>query len=242
MVVANSFGTITPYGSDTHLIYGNSPNFFAEQVQNIGYRYNGGINFNGNISLSWKFYDPAGAGANAGGYRDMGYLNGFQTSYTPNKDYATGAPDPQGAFANGDEILGIGANTAAAGANSSVYQARLLYSSTANNGASYTGANGWFNTGVGRTIGWHTATITLGNPNGANTTVTESIDGNVVLSGIMSASSIDSVNSIILDSGWGTQVGAFDDFTLSSVPEPGTCALLGLGLAGLVAFRKRNKQ
>src|ERR1022692_1239608 len=68
LAVATSFNGITPYNGDTHLVDGQAPSFFAQQIDNIGYRLNGGNNFIGNIALSWAFYDPVGAGANAGNY------------------------------------------------------------------------------------------------------------------------------------------------------------------------------
>ena len=59
MVVATSYNGINPYPGDTKLIYGNSGSYFAEQINNIGYRLNGGNNFMGSVALSWAFYDPA---------------------------------------------------------------------------------------------------------------------------------------------------------------------------------------
>ncbi len=238
--VASSFGGITPYGSSTHLIDGQAASFFAEEINNVGYRNNGGANFTGNVSLSWAFYDPAGAGSKASGYNDIAYLNGYKSAdgYTSTKDYTGSGPDLQSSFTSGDEILGLGANNAS-GANSSVYQIRALGATSANHGATYTGANGWFNSGITRTVGWHTGSIVLGAANGANTTVSFLIDGHDVLDETLGSTTMDSVNSIVLDSGWGSQVGAFDNIALTSVPEPGTWAIMVMGLVGGAFAMKR---
>jgi hypothetical protein len=237
MVVANSFGAINPYPGSTKLIYGNSPSFFAEQINNIGYRLNGGNNFMGNVALSWAFYDPAGSGANAANYKDIAYLSGYQAAdgYTGTKDYTGSGEDLQSVYTAGDEILGLGAP---GGFNNSVYQARILGDTTGNHGATSAGG-GWFNLGVARTVGWHTASIVLGTPNGANTTVSMFLDGTDVLDGTVGAAQTTGVNSIILDGGWGTTLGAFDNFAVS-VPEPGSAALLLCGGLSWLALRRRK--
>lgn len=237
LAVATSFNGINPYPGDTHLVDGQSANFFAEQFNNIGYRLNGGNNFLGGVALSWAFYDPVGAGSSASGYNDIAYLDGFQSAdgYTSTKDYTGSGPDLQSSYTSGDELLGLGADNPSGG-NSGFYQARVIGSSTADDGATYTGANGWYNLSVARTVGWHTASIVLGAPNGANTTVTMYIDGHDVLDETVGAGTV-GVNTIAVDSGWGSQVGAFDNFVVS-VPEPGACALIGFGLLSLVALKK----
>ncbi len=239
MVVATSYNGINPYPGDSKLIYGNSASYFAEQIDNIGYRLNGGNNFMGNVVLSWAFYDPAGAGANDANYKDIVYLNGYQTAngYTPSTDYTDGGPDLQSTYTVGNEILGLGAP---GGFNNSVYQARILGDTTGDDGATSAGG-GWFNLAVPRTVGWHTAAIALGAPNGANTTVSMFIDGTDVLDGTVGAAQTTGVNSIIVDGGWGTTLGAFDNFAVTAVPEPCTCVLFGLGMLGLGTLKKRGK-
>jgi hypothetical protein len=239
LVAATSYNGITPYPGSTKLVYGNSPSFFAEQINNIGYRLNGGNNFVGNVALSWAFYDPAGAGANAPGYKDIVYLNGYQPvdGYTHSTDWTGSGADLQSTYTPGDEILGLGAP---GGFNTSVYQARILGASVANNGATYTGSGGWFNLGVTRTVGWHTASIVLGAPNGANTTVSMFLDGVDVLDETVGAAQTVGINSIIVDGGWGTTLGAFDNFAVTTVPEPGTGVLLLLGGLSALALRRRK--
>jgi hypothetical protein len=119
--------------------------------------------------------------------------------------------------------------------NPSVYQARVVGASTADNGATYTGANGWFNLSVARTVGWHTAAIVLGAPNGANTTVSMFLDGTDVLDETLGTTL--GVNTIAVDGGWGTTLGAFDNFAVT-VPEPGTVSLLFCGSLVCLALRR----
>jgi len=238
LAVANSFNGITPYNGATHLVDGQGASDYMEQLNNIGYRLHGGNNFLGNVTLSWAFYDPVGSGANASGYNDIAYLNGYQSAdgYTATKDYTGSGPDLQGTYTAGDELLGLGANGTAGGANSGFYQARVIGASTANEGATYTGANGWFNLNAARTVGWHTGAIVLGSPNGANTTVSMLIDGHDVLDETLGATV--GVNTIAVDSAWGSQIGAFDNFALS-VPEPGALSLLVC--SGLVCLARRPR-
>jgi len=237
MVVATSYNGILPYPGATKLIYGNSPSFFAEQINNIGYRLNGGNNFLGNVTLSWAFYDPAGAGANDANYKDIVYLNGYQPvdGYTHSTDYTGSGPDLQSTYTAGDEILGLGAP---GGFNNSVYQARILGDTTGTDGATSAGG-GWFNLAVPRTVGWHTASIVVGAPNGAYTTVSMFLDGVDVLDGTVGAAQTVGINSIIVDGGWGTTLGAFDNFAVT-VPEPGTGVLLLVGGLSVLALRRRR--
>jgi hypothetical protein len=89
-------------------------------------------------------------------------------------------------------------------------------------------------------VGWHTASIVLGAPNGANTTVSMYLDGVDVLDGTVGAAQTTGVNSIIVDGGWGTTLGAFDNFAVT-VPEPGTISLLVCGGLACIALRRRSK-
>lgn len=242
LVVATSYNGINPYPGDTKLVYGNSPSFFAEQINNIGYRLNGGNNFMGNITLSWAFYDPAGAGKNASGYNDLAYLNGYQSAdgYTSTTDYTGAGPDLQSTYHSGDEILGLGAENINSNANTSVYQARVLGATTADQGATLiSGSSSWFNLNAPRTVGWHTAAIVVGAPSGANTTVSMYLDGKDVLDETVGAGQTVGINSIIVDGGWGTTLGAFDNFSVS-VPEPGTVSLLLCGGLACLALRRRS--
>jgi hypothetical protein len=72
-------------------------------------------------------------------------------------------------------------------------------------------------------------------PTLANLTLigTATVDGSGILTGTLNGAA--GVGSI----GSEGQVGGFE-FTISSVPEPGTLALAGLGVAAFVAFRRKN--
>jgi len=244
-VLTSTASGITPYNGDTHLMSVNTAGpYYGEDIVNIAHRFNGGNNYQGNVALSWAFYDPAGSGKNASGFQDFVILGGYQASdgYTSTADYTSSAEDLQSSFHGGDDLLCLGAYN---GGNTSVYQVRVLNATTATQGAGFI-ANGWFNTTAARTAGWHTAKIVLGAPNGANTTVSMYIDGQDVLDSVLgpygngNGQSYDSVNSIIVDGAWGTQYGAYDDFVLSQVPEPGTGVLMLLGGLSVLALRRRK--
>ncbi|SPE61238.1 hypothetical protein SBV1_620010 [Verrucomicrobia bacterium] len=212
------------------------------EYNNIGFRLNGGNNFLGNVTLSWGFYDPAGSGANASGYNDVVVLGGFQNAdgWTSSADWtAAAATSPNttlltGHYTSGDQWLYLGADNVS-GANTSVYQGRVIGASTADEGASVANANGWFNLNASRSVGWHTASIVLGSPNGANTTVSMLIGGHDVLDESLGTTL--GVNGIGILSGWGSQYGAFDNFAVS-VPEPRTLSLL---VCGGLAFISRRR-
>jgi hypothetical protein len=238
-VLASTASGITPYPGDTHLISANTAGpYYGEDEVNLAHRFNGGNNFLGNISLSWAFYDPAGSGKNASGFQDFVILGGYQSAdgYTSTKDYTGSGEDLQSSYTAGDDLLCLGAYS---GGNTSFYQVRVLNSSTPTQGASLI-SGGWYNTTAARTVGWHTASIVLGAPNGANTPVSMYIDGTDVLDEVLGPSSMDALNSLIVDGAWGSQYGAYDNFVLSQVPEPGPGVLLVLGGLSVLALRRRK--
>ncbi len=237
LTIATTLGGINPYPGDTKLAGGVS-NGGDVDYYNMAYRLNGGANFAGNIALSWAFYDPSGAGGNDANYQDIGMLEGFQAAdgFTSTKDYTGSGPWLNASYTSGDQFLELGA---VGGFNSTVYQARIIGASANTDGATSQGG-GYFNLAVPRTVGWHTAEIVLGAPNGANTTVNMYIDGTDVLTETMNTTL--GVNTVGFDSGVGSVAGAFDSVVVSEVPEPGTVSLLVCGgLACLGQWRRSRK-
>jgi len=248
LVVGSSFNGITPYPGSTKLAGANVAGNYSVEYNNIGYRLNGGNNFLGNVAVSWAFYDPAGAGKNAAQYNDIVSLDGFQSpdGWTTTADWTTAtvtSPSTTlltGHYTSGDQWMFLGADNVA-GFNSGVYQARVIGATTANQGASVANGSGWFNLNVARTVGWHTAAIVLGSPNGANTTVSMFIDGNDVLDETLGTTL--GVNGIGVYGSWSDTLagGAFDNFAVT-VPEPGTVSLLVCGGLACLTLRRRSRK
>jgi hypothetical protein len=75
------------------------------------------------------------------------------------------------------------------------------------------------------------------------------LGGGVLFWGIISSSPLEQIASITFgNTAAGTDFFGFDDFTIGSlqqvrpVPEPGTVALLGLGLVGVASLARRRRQ
>ncbi|MCC6484677.1 MAG: N-acetylmuramoyl-L-alanine amidase [Armatimonadetes bacterium] len=119
---------------------------------NAAYRLNSGNPFGAGLFLDWWFYDPKGSAADASLYQDFVALCSYDTSTLPtNSDYGTLSPFP-GAL----QRLSLGASSdTASGYDKTRYQARIP-------GAVDGYDQGWFNTAVGRTVGWHRARIVIG--------------------------------------------------------------------------------
>jgi len=218
--------------SGGQMIGGRAPSDFDTDWLNMAYRFNGGNAFSGNLSLSWWFYDPAGAGSTTYmDYAGMGYssIAPHNADYTP----SSGGNLNTGSFG---QMLALGANYLAGGGfNPNDYQAQVLGATNGINGGQ------WFNLPLTRTTGWHEAEIVLGAPQGANTTVSFYIDN---LSSPLLTEAIGTtsgLNVLEFNSAFGSTSGFYDDLTLLQIPEPGSCALLGLGWIGLLAFRGRSR-
>lgn len=120
---------------------------------NLAYRVGGGSAFTGNVYLDWWFYDPLGSSGSAtdfcGDYTALTYYSGMPTAL----DHPNPAPD---SMPSGLQQLAIGmSDDVAAGYNPSKYQVRVV-------GASGSYHNGWFNTNVTRSVGWHHARVVVG--------------------------------------------------------------------------------
>ena len=180
------------------------------------------------ISFSFSFYDYSTANA-----RDYGMV------------YSRAGG---GAWTDGlNNLLAIGKFNTIAGTR---YYGRV---STATGGiygdGASTPASTWFQLGIGvsgypvPSVGWHTAEIT-GTPDPINS-------GKVIykfyIDGILggSVANLNSVdyNWVVLGSGLSTAPSgiAFDDVTVSSVPEPSAFAFTAVALGALVAIRRFRK-
>lgn len=102
-------------------------------------------------------------------------------------------------------------------------------------------------------IGDYGGQLTLGFSNGQNVVVNNtsgvggSTDGSVLFFGYIAQNPLEEFTSVTFNTtAGGSDFFAFDNFTIGSaaqvqIPEPGSLALMGLGLAGLAAWRRRRK-
>ncbi len=227
--VVSAENGVTPHGG-LQMIRGSAPSDFDQNWVNIAYRFNGGAPFSGNIALDWWFYDPLGAGGTT--FRDYAAL-GFYNTAPATTDYpGTGSLNTG---VSQIQRLSLGATySTAAGFDANVYQARVVGAAS----DSYDG-NGWFNTTVARTVGWHHGRIVLGAALGDGTAnVSYYIDETLAFA----HNSITSygVNVIELNTSFGATTGYYDDIGLTVVPEPGAAALL-LCVAGSWLVLRRKK-
>jgi hypothetical protein len=161
-IVVGPENGVTPI-SGNQMIRPVSPGNRDQQWLNIAYQFNGGQPFTGSIVLDWYFYDPLGAGGTT--YQDYVALGFYNTAPTD-----TDGPifDPPNDIYNYDlnhnvngamlQRLSLGGTTAVgdAGFDPNYYQARVVGATDGYN------ANGWFNTGTPRSVGWHYGVIVVG--------------------------------------------------------------------------------
>jgi hypothetical protein len=209
IVVTNENG-VTPH-SGTRMVRGASTNSFAfsQDLYNIGFRVNNGAPYKGNVVLDWWFYDPAGSGTNAAQYQDSISL-AYYPSLPTNADYT----DPNFFGFNSTEQFALGAANEQSGAfNKTKYQAQVVGAGNAYDGP--TPGNGWFNTGVTRSVGWHHARIAISAvlPTGTafvffyiDDLVTPTLSNNTV--------SGTGVNVIEMDASYGNVTAYYDDISL----------------------------
>jgi len=120
---------------------------------NIQSRCGSGTAFGGSVYLDWWFYDPLGsAGTSTDFCNDYAALS-YTTGIPGDTDYASPLPD---SLPTPGQQLAIGmSDDFASGYDSSKYQVRI-----AGDSGGY--HNGWFNTAVTRSVGWHHARVMVG--------------------------------------------------------------------------------
>jgi hypothetical protein len=190
------------------------------------------------ISWSFDFYDSAPAG-------------GPQRNYSNLQDST--APSGTG------QLIAMGFNNNQTGANSGgqFYMARILgytVPTTADPDGGPTesvgGAGIFFKLndfGAGaRSLGWHNLRVDITTDDGLSADFAFYVDGVLAerVNNVGTAASFRSYDNIALGSGLSnaSTEAFFDNMRLEvlAVPEPGTATLLGIGLAGLIAFRRRR--
>jgi hypothetical protein len=232
-VVTAEYG-VTPL-SGTQMIRGKyNATDFDQDFYNLAYRLGGGNSFSGNVSLSWNFYDPLGTGTGSANYQDFNALTHYTVNATTTADQTgTGVGNMPGYQSGaGDQRLSLGAYSATTGGDATKYQARGVGVTDGIN------ANGWFNLNVTRSVGWHSAAIVLGSPNGTSTLVSFYLDGVDVLHHALDTTA--GVNYIEMNGSASSVSGWYDNLAFSQVPEPSTVALLLCGGLSWLALRRRK--
>jgi len=156
------WGTLAPNGrintsvahAGTKSLWGTAGN--CKDICNVQFRCNSGSPITDSVFLDWWFYDPLGS---------VGSTTDFCADYTALSFYgnipaATDYPDPVPSVMPAPmQQLAIGMADEMSGAyDPAKYQVRIV-------GDSGGYANGWFNTTVTRSIGWHHARVMVGRKN-----------------------------------------------------------------------------
>ena len=132
---------------------------------NVSYRCGGGKALSGNVFLDWWFYDPFGSVGTTGtapnfcgDYTALSYYSGVPTT----ADYPSPVPNPL--TGNVQQLAAGMSDDLATGYDPTKYQVRI-----AGDSGGY--HNGWFNTSVARSVGWHHARVVVSpqkSPSGTN--------------------------------------------------------------------------
>src|ERR1017187_3041149 len=222
--VMRTTGGVIPH-TGTNMIRAYAAANFDEILFNMGYRLRGGNVLQGNFLAEWWFYDPAGPGAPAAHYQDMGVVGQWISTVMPgNADYGT-IPKDYITFDNTNRAfveLGGGQNISS-GYDNTKYQTRIEGGSGYNNGN--------YNTTTTRSIGWHQARIVFGPPTNNQPNITMFIDDMVNPTFSILCPTTAGFNALGFISAYGsgaTALGYFDDVRVAlAVPPKLTPTLSG---------------
>ncbi len=228
--VTTAINGVTPR-TGAKMAYCYSANWNATCAVNLGYRLNNDYPFWGDVFMDWWFYDPNGT-ILGDRYRDCAGLCSFQrnpilgaqganqdynlssSSYTSNKHFE--------AFT--DQMLAIGSTGWRASTvtwNPNVYQVRVQ------GDPSSTYGDGWSDTSIARSVGWHHARVIVGPRNGGGTNdVSFYIDDMLNAAAVKDSTTTVGYNGLCTwaRSNSGTALadavdtGYFDDITFGTVP------------------------
>lgn len=168
------------------------------------------------LTVSWRFYDP-GAATNVRHYLQL-------RSYVD-------APS----FTGLQELLALGSyNTAGVATNQ--YNGRSAFGIGGTN-------QGWFNTNVARSVGWHDMSIVITGGEGTGGA------GKGLASFIVDGNATENIafmwkpfNMIVLGSGLSsTNPGNYQYDDVKVVPEPASLIALGAGLVSMVGLARRRR-
>lgn len=220
----------------TKSLWGTAGN--CRDLYNLQYRHNAGSAFTGNVYLDWWFYDPLGSTGTTsnfcGDYTALSYFAAMPTT----SDY----PEPIPTSMTGSQQLAVGmSDDLTASYDPTKYQVRVAGST-----GSY--SNGWFNTSVTRSVGWHHARVSVGPRKAGNTNdITFYIDdmANPVLPAKDSVTTVGvnaiEVNTIMPKAGSASSptgcvyskyfhYSSVDDLSFGSIPDgPGSAVPSSLG-------------
>lgn len=223
---SNAWGIPQLPGS-TQYSAGQAASDWDSDAVNLAYHAGGGSNLTGNFKVDWNFYDPLGTTGNPANFTDSLALSSA-TGVSGTAELASGSY-------TWVQRIQVGASSIYAGSwNKNVYQVRCLGYTDG-----YSGGN-WFNTSVTRTVGWHSGEIIVGAAQADGTNlITISIDGTNVFQ--RNSKTAGGFNLLELNSAYTPSIGAFDNVSITTIPEPGSILALGMGLLGLAGFIRRRR-
>jgi hypothetical protein len=205
MVVGPENGIVPISGNQMIRGQGLTPADFDQDWFNLAYRLNGGQPFFGGIILSWYFYDVNGAGDT--NFRDYVALAFYDTAPSNTDAPIFGNQYDYDLNHNLNQIqrLSLGAPTPNPidGLDPNYYQARVPGAIDGFN------TNGYFNTPIPRTPGWHKGAILVGPQQGDGTNVVFFFIDDV-LALMHTSSTTFGFNIIEVNANFGTQTGYFD--------------------------------